>query len=262
MPDSDFSETQSEKSDLLESVRRLSAQDEISRPELIEAFHQGKRSTDTTDDSSAIEERTKDRVSKTLYYTGGLVVFLGLALLVFQNWTELSRLVKILLTLASGAVALGTAVLLDYLDRARIFTRALYYLAGLLLPLGLFVTHHLYGFNPYSAATVTQVTGMLFVLYLVLYRVSRRTVVLTFCIIFGSWCYFGVTDWLFVSGDWMDGAGEVHRLAASAWVIKNSLGVWQYSLSECRVCPRWMGPLRARALGSGIPRDGFVYFLG
>lgn len=199
--ESGIEDPENEKASLLENIRRLASRGIVSRSEVLDAYHRGKRDADQSGESvepPAVESR--GRFARSLYYLGGLIVFVGIALLLFQNWTELSRFAKILLTLGFGSVTLAVAVALDVLSMAERFTRAFYYLSGLVLPLGLFVTYHLFEFDIYAPGVVTQVTGLLFLAYLILLQFFDRTVLLSFVIVFGSWCYFGLTDWVFVFG--------------------------------------------------------------
>lgn len=199
-PESETPDGDGEKETLLAGVRRLAARGLLTRSELLEAYRRGRdsRNGESSETTVLAVREPRWRLAQVFYFVGALIVFVGIGLLVWQNWTGLSRLSKILITLGSGSVTLGAAVALDLFDLNEWLVRALYYLAGLLLPLGLFITYYLSGYDVYSPAVVSQVTGVLFLLYLGLYQRFDRSVVLTLTIVFGSWFYYGVTEWVFV----------------------------------------------------------------
>lgn len=197
--DSDGSDYE-EKSELFDRIRDLAARNLISKSELLKAYREGRESeAGVSASGEGIEAPTSNRISRIIYSLGALTIVLGIVLFVFQNWTELSRFAKILVTAGSGTVALLVALVLDYLNLGEIFTRGLYYVSGLVLPLGLFLGYELYGYDPYAPEVVTQVTGVLSLVYVFTYRLFDRTIVLAYSIVFGSWFYFGATEWVFVS---------------------------------------------------------------
>ncbi len=146
------------------------------------------------------------QLSEILYYIGGAIVFLGISILIGQNWTELNAFTKILVTLGSGIAAyfVGLAFIRD--KRTERVGQAFFFLSALVLPLGLFVTFDQAGYETSSAFTNVLMSGALSAMYLASYAAFRKGVLLLFGIFFCTWLFFAVTSALIsgnaVFGDW------------------------------------------------------------
>src|SRR3989344_2497343 len=87
------------KEEILQTVRLMAAQNVISKAELDAAYDAG--SGIKTDAVVA----HKIGISEILYYIGGAIVVLGIAILLAQNWETLGFVAKLLATLGAGVAA-------------------------------------------------------------------------------------------------------------------------------------------------------------
>ncbi|HRH93630.1 MAG TPA: DUF2157 domain-containing protein [Candidatus Peribacteria bacterium] len=146
------------------------------------------------------------QLSEILYYIGGAIVFLGIAILIGQNWSELNAFTRILVTLGSGIAAYFVGLTFVRDARTERVGQAFFFLSALVLPLGLFVTFDQAGYQTSSAYTNVLVSGALSAMYMASYAAFRKSVLLLFGIFFCTWLFFAVTSALIsgnaVFGDW------------------------------------------------------------
>jgi len=179
-----------DKKELLKYIQSLASQQAVTKDELISAFDAGSRG-----DVSG-EESRQAGISHILYYIGGAVVFLGISVLIWQNWTSLNSATKILSTLGSGIASYIAAVFLSREERLDIVSRAFYFISALVMPMGLHVTFHIAGLDTGSYGVQSVVSGILLVTFILSYLTNRKTVFLIFNIIFGTWLFFSFTGFL------------------------------------------------------------------
>jgi hypothetical protein len=178
-----------DKQQLLEEVKSLAAAGQLSRSELAGAFDAG--------NNIAISENPhlSLNLANVLYYIGGGIVFIGIAILVGQNWEYLNDFTKILSTLGSAVAAyIVGAIFYRYPKLVQVAT-AFFFLSALLMPLGIAITFDLSEFlisNPLLAQTV--LVGICLAVYLASYFVYRTNLFHIFNIIFGTWFFYAVTD--------------------------------------------------------------------
>lgn len=179
-----------DKVTVLQAVRALASKGELTEDELVGAFESGK---------SGNPIRLPHRrfgIAEVFYYIGGAIVFLGIAVLIGQQWPTLHWFVRILATFGSGLVAYMTATLLAQDERTRSVSVAFYLISALTLPLGLVVTFHEFGYDIASHAIQSAIAGILFVTYLLSLVAERKPVLGLFSIIFGTWLFFSLTNYL------------------------------------------------------------------
>lgn len=185
----------------------MAAQRLLTKDEVTAAFDAGTKGDDTE-----IEVTLQTGISHILYYVGGAVVFIGISVLIWQNWSAFSSTTKILCTLGSGVAAYITAVFLSRDERLEIVSRAFYFISALVMPLGLHVTFHVAGLDIGSYGIQSVVSAILFVTFLLSYLANRKLVFTIFNIIFGTWLFFSFTGFL-VGGnpnfDWQFSAYRV-----------------------------------------------------
>ena len=93
-----------DKQQLLSELNQMVQAGQISQTEVLSAF-QGLEG----------EERRHVNLSQVMYYIGATIVFLGICVLVFQNWENFNSATKIVVTLGSAIAAyLVGVVLLKY----------------------------------------------------------------------------------------------------------------------------------------------------
>jgi hypothetical protein len=129
------------KEEVLQSVKILAEQKLITKVELDLAFEAGsgiKRDRVPTKEHS---------IAGILSFIGGVVVFIGIVILLAQNWSTLSFATQALATLGTGAAAYFVGLLLGRDQRTETVGSALCLMSALVLPLGLFVVFHHAGFD-------------------------------------------------------------------------------------------------------------------
>ena len=179
-----------DKKELLKHIQDLASQQAITKDEVNSAFDAGIH-------GDAVEEVAhQSGISHILYYIGGTVVFLGISVLIWQHWTALSGATKILSTLGSGIAAYIAAVFLSREERFEFVSRAFYFIAALVMPLGLHVTFYVSGLDTGSPGVQSIVSGILLATFLLSYFANRKTVFALFNIIFGTWLFFSFTSFL------------------------------------------------------------------
>lgn len=204
---------------------------------LLDAVCEGIRSktvtrTDVLDAVDRGLERKNDvgrhlKISEVLYYVGGGIVFFGIAILVGQNWSQLAGLSRVLVTLGSGVLAYfaGLAFLRD--ARTERVGQAFFFIAALLLPLGLFVTFDMAGHDAGQASTNVLVSGVLTAMFFASFFSLKQDVFLLFSILFATWLFYAFTSWLLGSAPVFDDRWRFYcyrTLAAGASYI--ALGYW------------------------------------
>lgn len=180
-----------DKKELLKNIQDLASQKAITKEEIISAFEDGIQPGDTRGDVSP-----QAGISHILYYIGGAVVFLGISVLIWQHWTALGGATKILSTLGAGIAAYIAAVFLSRDEHLEFAGRAFYFIAALVMPLGLHVTFYVAGFDTGSSGIQSIVSSILLTTFLLSYFVERKTVFALFNIIFGVWLFFAFTGFL------------------------------------------------------------------
>ena len=179
-----------QKDDVLQGIRRLAAQRLLTKEEVTAAFDEAVRT------DSDVAEIRQAGISGVLYYIGGAIVFLGISVLIWQHWSKLNDATKILATLGSGVAAYIAGVVLTQNERLKVASRAFYFIAALVTPLGLLVTFDIAGLDAGSAGCQSLIAGILLVTFLLSYAVNRQTVFTLFNIIFGTWLFFSFTSFL------------------------------------------------------------------
>lgn len=178
------------KEDLLKQIKKIVSQKLITKDELIAAC----------DEALKVETAGvfsyQNNVVKILYYLGGIVVFLGISVLIWQNWFVLNVLTKIVVTLGSAIAAyiIGLIFLRDKkLEKVGL---AFFFISALVAPIGLYITFDSAGLYAKSAEIQALISGILFVVYLSSYFIFREDIFAVFNIIFGTWLFFSFTNFL------------------------------------------------------------------
>lgn len=186
-----------EKDQLLASIKSLSSKGILTKEEVLGAFENEK------DHKKSVLTR-KLGVSEVLYMTGGFIVVLGIAILVFQNWSELSLISKILATLGVGMTTYFTGVLLNKEDKYGAVGYAFHLIAALVIPIGLGVVFNEAGYDTGSAAIQSVITGILFVMYLASFLLFKKPIFTFFTIVYATWFFFSFTNFLIGPNPYFD----------------------------------------------------------
>jgi len=178
-----------DKHEVLLSITKLSASNLVTKDEVIEAFEggQSKRAPSLTNNVG---------LSEVLYFIGALIVFIGIAVLIGQNWSTLNSFTKILATLGFGVVAYFVGVLLNKEEKYGGLGFAFHLIAALAIPLGLGVTFNQAGFDATSSGMQSLIAAILFAMYISSYFVFKRSIFTFFSIAYATWFFFVFTNFL------------------------------------------------------------------
>lgn len=184
----------------------LAAQKLITRKELDQAFEAGsgiKNGNGSTKEPG---------MAAILSCIGGVVVFIGIVILLAENWATLGFGTKVLATLGAGIAAYLAGIWLGRNQRTETIASVFCILSAAIIPLGIGVVIDHAGFDVGSAGSQSLLSGILFGSYLsscLVWRKKTSTVghVLLFCsIFFGTWLYFSLTSFVTTRGRHFDEA--------------------------------------------------------
>ena len=134
-------------------------------------------------------------VSGVLYYIGAGIVFLGLVIFIGQQWENLNSALRIFLTLGSRVALFWSAILLDVSRKIDRVPAALHFIAGFLIPGGIFVTLFEMGFEG-SDLGPGIIFAVLAILYVVADRLFPKVLLTAFSVLYGTIGVILVTEGL------------------------------------------------------------------
>lgn len=176
------------KEEVLGYIQELAREKAITKQEIIKAFDSG--------GCAATEALNKNlNIAQILYYIGGGIVFLGIAILVGQNWSTLGFLTKLLATLGFGIAAYFAGLLFSRDKRTELVGSAFYLISALVTPIGIWVVFDNVGYRN-SIGLQALISGIMFLTYLFSLFVSKKNIIILFNILFGTWFFFSFTSWL------------------------------------------------------------------
>jgi len=197
-------------------------------------------------------------IAEIMYYLGGAVVFLGVAIMLTQNWDTLGLFSKLLATLGAGLAAYALGLLLIRQERTQSMSYAFFLIAALVTPLGLSVLMDNTGADAASAQSQMMVAGAMLGMFLLTFVLLRRTIFLLFSVLFGTWFYFALlgllpSDLIFADDSWRLKTSEV--FAAAAGYL--ALGTYFRQTSRAEMTNFLYGFGSLGALGSALALGGW-----
>ena len=186
------------KEEVLQYIKTLAEQKIVTKDELDLAYDSG--SGIKTD----MVLTKKLGVAEILYYIGGAIVFLGISILLWQNWSTLGFGTKVLATLGSGIAAYFVGLLFSRDERTEAAGSAFYLISALVTPMGLWVVFDNAGFDASSYGTQSLISGIMLGTYLLSLLVFRKNVFTLFSILFGTWLFFSLTSFMVGGGPYFD----------------------------------------------------------
>lgn len=188
------------KEEALEYIRSLGEQKTVTREELDFAYDSGAGIK-----TDAVLTK-KLGIAEILYYIGGAIVFLGIAIFLAQNWATIGFATKVLSTLGAGIAAYIVGVLFTSNEKTETAGSAFYLISALVTPVGIGVIFDNAGFDTSSYGAQSLISGILLATYLLSYFVFQKNVFTLFSILFGTWFFFSFTSFLMGGGpfyqDW------------------------------------------------------------
>lgn|GEM_PF-242486 len=244
------------KSEALAYIKDLAGQQVLTKAELITAFDSvvvmptGSTSTPPPSPAGASSGRTdtatetnpKLGIAEILYYLGGGIVFLGIVILVEQNWSSLSFPSRLLATLGSAIAAYVIGVLLSRNQRTEPIALSFYLISGLVMPIGLYVIFNNAGINLGDPGVQSLIATLLTAMYLASYLALRKTIFAFFTIVFATMLVYSLANWLLFLGGNIADTYEYLALCVGA----------SYILLGCSLAKNQLAALRGFLYGFGI----------
>lgn len=179
------------KENTLLNVTILALQKDLSREELLAAYNKG-LDPETTD----VALTKKLGVTEIMYFIGGGIVFLGISILMAQNWAILGFETRLLATLGVSIMAYLVGILFGQNTKTETAGLAFYLISALVAPIGLYVVFENAGYDITGLGIQSLISGILFGTYLMSFLIFRKTIFTLFSILFGTWLYYSFTGLL------------------------------------------------------------------
>lgn len=230
-----------EKPELLDGIRKLVREGELSLQELVAAHDEGVAQRRLPASADA-EVTGHFNLAEILYFLGGGIVVLGIAIFLGQNWALLNGVTKIAVTLGAGTAAYVTAVILIADERTEKISSAFFLIAALVMPVGMYVTLSVAGLN-IGYGWMSFIAGFLLAIYLASYFLFWKNVLLLFGIFFATCFFFSFASSMIEIGSIWSGL----RLYEKLWLaVGLSYILLAYSFEQ----------------GARAPLAGFLYGAG
>jgi uncharacterized membrane protein len=186
------------KEEILAYIKSVAEQKVISKAELEAAYESGRRGR------VEVVLAPKPSLMTILTYLGGAIVFLGIAILLWQNWRSLSFAVKVLTTLVAGIAAYFSGMFFSRNKRTETVGSAFYLISALVTPIGFWVVINHFGFKASSDGWQSFISGTMLGIYLLSHFVFRKNIFTLFSILFGTWLFFSFTSFLMSENLFLD----------------------------------------------------------
>ncbi|MDP3883174.1 MAG: hypothetical protein Q8Q48_03920 [Candidatus Staskawiczbacteria bacterium] len=174
------------KEEVLRGVKELVENNQLSKADIMA----------TLNESAVTIKRENISIIDILYYIGGAIVFMGIAIFVFQNWSSLNSFSRIISTLGSAVAAYFVAILFSANKKTEGISVAFHLVSALVMPLGLLVTFHEAGSNLSTNEMQSWVSAILLAVYLSSLAIFKKDLFIFFSVIFGTWFFFSFTNFL------------------------------------------------------------------
>jgi hypothetical protein len=158
----------------------------------------GERDTgDQTAVGSPVSEKPHFKLSQILYYLGAAIVFIGIAIMVGQNWDVFNSPTRILLTFGIGLVAYIIGVLFSRGKDSLGPGDAFFLISGMLIPTGIGIVLNEAGVNTQGVTYQLLISGLSFGVFIASFFLFKRILFLIFLIIFGTWLTLSAVSWVY-----------------------------------------------------------------
>lgn len=184
--------TEHNKETLLQTITQAAEQGLVSKREMLAAFNKGQHKKHP----HLFHLQPSLNLTEVFASLGCGIIFLGIAILISENWNILSFTYKIALTLGSGVVAYGLGAFLGRDSRAWIISSGFFLLSALLIPFGMAVTIRLYGYDVLSFGWYSVISGIALVIFSISYLFFKKDFFLLFSILYATWCFYSVANYL------------------------------------------------------------------
>lgn len=201
-----------EKNEILEYITKLAEQKVVTKDELNAAYDAGCEiktvlvppATAVTEPAASSISGKRVGIAEILYYIGAAIVFLGIVILVAQNWKTLGFGPRVLATMGGGLAAYSVGLIFSRDERLETAAPAFFLISALIMPVGLYVIFDNAGIRVSSYGYQSLISGILFATYLASFFVFRKSIFVLFSILYGTWLFFSLTSYLLVKGPQFD----------------------------------------------------------
>ncbi len=176
-------------------------------------------------DKDAIDPITHKKLSiaDVLYLVGGLIVVVGIAVLVGENWAKLGPVLRVLVTLGASVVTFIAGYLISKKIDLVVWSVAFYLIASIIMPLGFYTLLELLGFINNPLWLETLIAGLAFAVNAIVFFKFRNSVHLIFSFLFGIWFYYSVIQYFY--GQYSFDADVMSYITIVLGIALMSLGV-------------------------------------
>lgn len=193
-----------DKKELLEQIQGMVRTGQVTREELLGAFDADlaqplvqPTGAVTSPNEGLLNKLTKHvTIAEVMYYIGAGIVFIGICILVAQNWDFFNPFLRIFITLGSALAAYVIGFVFDRTERFDNVGVAFFLISALLLPLGLAVTLHEAGVDTYTNLAYIIISGICMTVFGLTYYAVRNNLFLFFTLVHGTWLFFALTGWI------------------------------------------------------------------
>lgn len=182
------------KIEALEYVEKIGKNNILSRSELTGAYDRGANLVVENETSEPV--RRKPNIAEIISYIGGAIVFVGVAILVGQNWDSMDFIAKVLATLGIGAIAYLAGFVFSKNKKADMIGSVFYFISAMVSPIGFFVLFDEFGLDIGTHSSQALISAILLIAYIASYFLVKKKIFVLLSIFFGSWLFFAVTDLL------------------------------------------------------------------
>lgn len=179
------------KEEALQYIKMLAQQKIVTKEEINAAYNSA-----IQDNDSLTTEKEKIGINEILYGIGVMIILLGVAIFLTQNWSTLGFLTKLLTTLGVGIAAYAAAVILSRDQKTESISSPLYLIFAALMPVGIWTIIGQAGFNADSFGWQSFISGIMLTVFLLSLWIFRKNIFIFFSTVFGTWFFFSLTSWM------------------------------------------------------------------
>jgi uncharacterized membrane protein len=140
-------------------------------------------------------EEKSSAILKIFNYVGGALIFFGVTYFIGSNWYNLSDFIKVFVSLGTAIAGFIVGILFQHAKKYTAST-AFYLLAGLLFPIGLYITYQVYQIPIQPSCLDLVISTICLIVFLVSQLRSPRIIFLLFSILYASYFYFSIIEFL------------------------------------------------------------------
>lgn len=178
-----------DKQNLLNEIKSLSSQDRITKQELLEAYYGGQKKY-----AGGLMQNLN--VSRALYYIGSAIIFLGIIILIYQQWNHLTFGTRLIVTLGSAIAAYISGAIFSRYGKYENLSAPFFLISALLSPIGLWVLFDRAGLDTSKSGVQMFMSGILFLAYFASVLAFKKTLFKVFLFTFGTWLFFSAVSFL------------------------------------------------------------------